>query len=292
MPLFTAARRWAIGLLAGLAAAAALAQTAPDAITNAMLEAPGPYALRTTSVAPSSAPGYGGGTVYHPSAPGRYGAIAIAPGFAAPQSSIAFWGQRLASHGFVVVTIDTLSRYDQAPSRSQQLVAALRHLVALSSRTAHPLSGKVDGARLALAGHGLGGAGALIAARDHAPMLKAALPMAPGGATSAVASGVRVPTLLLACEQDTVDEASLYLALPNTVTKELVELAGLNGACPVQATPARDRLLGRHAVAWMKRFVDGDTRYDRFVCSQVHRSEMLNEPAVSDYRDNCSTPGW
>ena len=40
--------------------------------------------------------------------------------------------------------------------------------------------------------------------------------------------------------------------------------------------------VGEHAVAWLKRWVDGDTRYDRFLCPALAADEVLSE-----FRDTC-----
>ena len=51
----------------------------------------------------------------------------------APDDTLEFvppwYGERLASQGFVVMTIDTNTRYDQPNSRGRQLEAALDHMV-------------------------------------------------------------------------------------------------------------------------------------------------------------------
>ena len=115
--------------------------------------------------------------------------LAICPGFTATQSSIAWIGQRLASHGFVVMTINTNSTFDQPPSRATQLMAALRYLTNSSNST---VRARVDANRLGVAGHSMGGGGTLMAARDN-PSLKAAVPMTPWSQTKSF-STVRVPT--------------------------------------------------------------------------------------------------
>jgi hypothetical protein len=163
-----AGRARAAALLAALvlalaAATAGLAGTSPAGAqtnpfergpdpTNASIEASrGPYSVSTTSVSSFSAPGFGGGTLYHPTttSDGTFGAVAISPGFTASQSSIGWMGPRYASQGFVVITIDTNSRYDQPGSRADQLQAALDYLVEDSSvRT------RIDPDRLAVAGGG------------------------------------------------------------------------------------------------------------------------------------------
>lgn len=126
-------RRCAVGLGLLLLAAAAQAQTnpfqkGPDP-TSAILNATaGPFAVATTSVS-SSVSGFGGGTVYYPTTAGSYATVAICPGFTATQSSIAWIGRRLATHGFVVMTINTNSTFDQPPSRATQLMADRKSVV-------------------------------------------------------------------------------------------------------------------------------------------------------------------
>ena len=91
-----------------VAAAMALASLATPALsqtsapTSASLNATsGPLSVSTASVLLPV--GFGGGTIYYPTVAGKYGVIAISPGFTATQSSIAWLGRRIATHGFVVI---------------------------------------------------------------------------------------------------------------------------------------------------------------------------------------------
>src|SRR6218665_1050402 len=98
-------------LAASLAATAVsgFAQTSDP--TSASLNASaGPLSVSTASV---TAPrGFGGGTIYYPTTQARYGVIAISPGFTATETSIAWLGRRIATHGFVVITLNTLTTLD------------------------------------------------------------------------------------------------------------------------------------------------------------------------------------
>ena len=78
-------------------------------------------------------------------------------------------GPWLASHGFVVIGIETNSRNDFDTARGTQLLAALDYLTQQS-----PVRNRVDPNRLAVAGHSMGGGGALSAAIRR-PSLKAAV---------------------------------------------------------------------------------------------------------------------
>lgn len=90
-------------------------QRGPAPTTVSIEATRGPYAVSQTSVSRLGATGFGGGTIYYPTSTsdGTFGAVAIAPGYTAYQSSIAWLGPRLASQGFVVFTIDTLTTSDQ-----------------------------------------------------------------------------------------------------------------------------------------------------------------------------------
>ncbi|HEY0820382.1 MAG TPA: dienelactone hydrolase family protein, partial [Rhizobacter sp.] len=150
----------------------------PDPTVSALEASRGPFAIRSTTISRTSASGFGGGTIYYPTAAGTYGAIAVSPGFTAYQSSIRWIGERLASHGFVVITIDTITTSDQPDSRGRQLKAALDRVVSLSRSSSSVIYNKVDSTRLGVAGHSMGGGGTLAAARDN-PGYKAAVPIAP-----------------------------------------------------------------------------------------------------------------
>lgn len=279
-------RRCAVGLGLLLLAAVAQAQTNPLAKgpdpTSALLNASaGPFAIASTSVS-SSVTGFGGGTVYYPTTAGSYATVAICPGFTATQSSIAWIGRRMASHGFVVMTINTNSTLDQPASRATQLMAALRYLTNSSNST---VRARVDVSRLGVAGHSMGGGGTLMAARDN-PSLKAAVPMTPWSQTKSF-STVRVPTLVVGAENDSVAPVAshsipFYTSLPASLDKAYAELNDASHFAPNSTnTP-----IGRYSVAWVKRFMDNDTRYEPFLCGAPHTA-FATPTVFSDYRSTC-----
>jgi len=254
-----------IALAATLAAGSTFAQT--TAPTSSSLNATsGPLSVSTSSV--TLPRGFGGGTIYYPSTQARYGVIAMSPGFTATETSIAWLGRRIASHGFVVITLNTLTTLDQPASRANQLMAALSYVVNSSTSA---VKARIDTSRLAVAGHSMGGGGALIAARDN-PTLKASYPMTPWNTNSSF-STVRVPTMIIGADGDTIAPVAtharpFYAALPSSTSKAYGELNNGTHFSPNSTnTP-----IGRYAVAWMKRFVDGDTRYSTFLCGAEHTS--------------------
>ncbi|MEU4427839.1 alpha/beta hydrolase [Actinoplanes sp. NPDC024001] len=283
------ARRLLVTAAAALALVAAPGATAAQAAENpyergpaptrALLEASrGPYSVSTQSVSRLSVTGFGGGEIYYPTttSDGTFGAIAISPGFTAYWSSISWLGPRLASHGFVVIGIETNSTADQPASRGQQLLAALDYLTQRSS-----VRSRIDSSRLAVAGHSMGGGGSLEAASDR-PSLQAAVPLAPWNLDKSW-SELRVPTLIIGGESDSIASVSshsipFYTSIPSSAEKAYLELNNASHFFPQTTnTPTAVQM-----VSWLKRHVDNDTRYDQFICPGP--STGLS---VSDYRSSC-----
>lgn len=275
-------RRLALAAGLGLAATASQAQAiGPDPTSASLNASAGPFRVSTENVS-SLAVGFGGGTIYYPSTAGRYGLIAISPGFTATESSVAWIGRRLASHGFVAIVINTNTTLDQPPSRASQLMAALRYATNSASST---VRGRIDATRQAVAGHSMGGGGSLIAAEDN-PSLKAAIPLTPWNLTSSF-GGVRVPTLIFGADGDTIASVTaharpFYASLPSTTRKAYAELNLASHFTPNSTnTP-----IGRYSVAWAKRFIDGDTRYSPFLCGAEHRA-YATSVVFDRYNQNC-----
>jgi dienelactone hydrolase len=274
----------ALAVTALVAATAASAQTNPfqrgPAPTESSLEASrGPFAISQFTVSRPS--GYRAGTVYYPTnAGGTVGAIAVVPGYTARQSSINWWGPRLASWGFVVITIDTNSTLDQPSSRSRQQLAALDQVASLSRTSSSPIYNKVDTSRMGVMGWSMGGGGSLISTESR-PSLKASIPFAPWNTTSSFSS-VTVPTFIIACQNDSIAPVSSHANdFYNSMSrnpKQFLEIRNGSHSCANSGNSDQD-ILGKKGVAWMKRFMDNDTRFTTFACTNSESS--LD---VSDYR--------
>ena len=247
--------------------------------TTASIEATrGPYAVSQTTVSALSVTGFGGGTVYYPTttADGTFGAVVVSPGYTARQSSIAWMGPRLASQGFVVMTIDTNSVYDQPASRGTQLLAALDYLTQRSTvRT------RIDATRLAVMGHSMGGGGTLEAAKTR-PSLQAAIPLTAWNLDKTWPE-VQTPTLVIGAQNDSIAPVSshsipFYNSLPGTLQKGYVELRGASHFAPNTSNTT----IAKYSISWLKRFVDDDTRYTQFLCPTPATST-----AISQSRSTC-----
>src|SRR5690554_1784397 len=177
--------------------------------TVAFLEASsGPYSTRTERVS-GLVSCFGGGTIHYPTGTtGTMGAVVVIPGFVSAESSIDWWGPKLASHGFVVMTIDTNTGFDQPPSRARQINAALDYLIDQNSSSSSPIRGMIDENRLGVIGWSMGGGGTLRVAGEG--RLSAAIPLAPWDTSSIHARNVTTPTLIFACQADLIAPVGLH----------------------------------------------------------------------------------
>lgn len=240
----------------------------------------GPFAVASTSVSDFSTRGFGSATIHYPTTTtaGTFGGVAISPGYTASESTIAWLGPRIASQGFVVITFNTNSRYDQPASRGDQLLAALDYLTGSSAVRA-----RVDASRLAVMGHSMGGGGALEAAKDR-PSLQAAIPLT-GWNTDKTWPEVRTPTLVIGAENDSVAPVGshsipFYNSLTSAPERAYLELNNASHFAP--NSPNTD--IASSSIAWLKRYVDDDTRYTQFLCPGPSVSAF---GSVSDYRATC-----
>lgn len=260
----------------------------PDPTVSFLEARTGQYRVATSRVS-GLVSGFGGGTIHYPSnASGTMGAIVVIPGYVSSESSIDWWGPKLASYGFVVMTIDTNSGFDQPPSRARQINNALDYLVAQNTRTGSPVRGMIDTSRLGVIGWSMGGGGTIRVAGEG--RIRAAIPLAPWDTSSIPSRRVQAPTMILACQSDTIARvrshaSPFYNALPSSISKAFVELNNGNHYCANGGSSfgRYDDVLGRLGVSWMKLHLDEDRRYSQFLCGPNHTSDRQ----ISSYRGNC-----
>ncbi|MCX5409608.1 dienelactone hydrolase family protein [Streptomyces sp. NBC_00335] len=272
-----------IGAIATFTASGAQAAANPyergPAPTNSSIEAlRGSYSVSQTSVSSLLVTGFGGGTIYYPTstADGTFGAVVISPGFTAYESSIAWLGPRLASQGFIVMTIDTLTTLDQPDSRGRQLLSALDYLTERSS-----VRNRIDSSRLGVMGHSMGGGGTLEAAKSRTS-LQAAIALT-GWNTDKSWPEIKTPTLIVGADGDTVAPVAthsepFYTSLPSSLDKAYLELNNATHFTPNSS----DTTIAKYSISWLKRFIDNDTRFEQFLCPVPSPSLTIEE-----YRGNC-----
>ena len=260
-------------------------QRGPDPSVSFLEADRGQYSVRTSRVS-SLVSGFGGGTIHYPTGTtGTMAAIVVIPGFVSAESSIDWWGPKLASYGFVVMTIDTNSGFDQPASRGRQINNALDYLVGQNTSSSSPVRGMIDTDRLGVIGWSMGGGGTLRLAREG--RIKAAIPLAPWDTTSYYAGRSQAPTLIFACESDVIapvyqHASPFYNALPSSIDKAFVEINNGSHYCGNGGSIYND-VLSRFGVSWMKLHLDEDARYKQFLCGPNHTSDSQ----ISDYRGNC-----
>lgn len=276
-------------LLSAILTAAALLMPSPaTAVQNgpapisAKLNQAGPYEVASYTLpdAESQARGYGGGTVYYPKATANetFGVVAMMPGFLAFQAVYAKLVQKIASHGFIVASLDSVGRADFPESRATQLAAGLAHVAELARGGRVPYASVADPSRRAVMGNSMGG-GAALSAMVVDPTLKAAVALQPWH-TIKNFSGVKTPTLIVACQTDGIApnkaHADLfYASLPGKLPRAEIEVKDTGHLCATFLTSETNlNTMGKSTVAWLKRFLDGDLRYDPMVKGGIDQGEF------------------
>ncbi|MFI0450205.1 alpha/beta hydrolase family protein [Actinomadura sp. 6N118] len=237
----------------------------------------GPFAIASKKVGAFSHPGIREGTVYYPTdtSQGTFGAIAVAPGFVSPEALVSWYGPRLASQGFVVMTLEITTGFDLPEARAAQLLSALDYMKKDST-----IKNRIDPGRLAVMGWSMGGGGTLRAAQQTAS-LKAAIPLAPWD-LGMDWSNVRVPTMIIGGDND-------FVASPGFHSEPFyAQLAGEKAYLELENAghftfTSDNNTIAKYAISWMKRWVDEDTRYTQFLCPPP----PAPSPTIQKYRQTC-----
>ena len=266
------------------AAGAAVAQAtnpfargpAPTATT---LNNRGPFAITQVDVS-GAGQGFNNATVYYPNdtSQGTFAAIAVSPGFLSPKLLMTWAGPKIASHGFVVAVIETNTLFDIPGSRADQMQAVLRYLTSAGAPAA--VRSRIDATRLGAMGHSMGGGGALeVGDRNANPRVKAVVGLQPWDIGSF--AGMDVPSMIVGAQNDFIapvaSHAEPFYTQITQAEKQYVELAGADHLVGV----SDQTIQSRSAIAWFKRYLDNDTRYNQFLCPPV------SGPGVSTTRNTC-----
>jgi predicted dienelactone hydrolase len=242
----------------------------------------GPLAVQSYSSGIPLGASYVNPTIYYPtSGTPPYPAVAFVPGncetyrarSSQPQS-FTQWGTFLASHGFVVLFIDTGS--DGCPGgRSTALSQALTTLIGENTRAGSPLAGKVDTASLAVMGHSFGGSGALyVGDGAHVAGLQGIVSLCPV-TTNGYYPNDSVPSMIIAGQGDpySSDSKAQYDSIPGSTPKLLAEFAPVStvqismhhiGDTPL-GTNATDPVVARMSLSFLEVHLKGDQRYAQFL---------------------------
>jgi dienelactone hydrolase len=241
----------------------------------------GPYRVMRYSAGLTDSPDYGGYDVDYPAdATPPFAGVAVIPGFIEGRSAVGDWGPLLASHGFVVITVDPNLPLDPPAVRAAGLRAAIASLKEEHNRTGSPLAGKVDLTRFAVMGHSMGGGATLEVANMGGMELKAAIPLEPWD-VAATFTMITAPTMIMAGENDGVAPIAshampFYDSIPTSTAKAYVEFAG--GDHYASDRPSSNPTSAVLAISWLKLYVEGDTRYRQFIKMRPALSRFLTGP--------------
>lgn len=227
-------------------------------------------------------------TVYYPTTcPGPFPGVVIIPGFTEVQGQINQWGTFLASHGFIVMMVDTAAggignTGVLPPARASGLTEAVTTLKGENTRSGSPVVGKLDTTRMAIMGHSMGGGGTLLAANTH-PELKAAIGLCPWNPGVTYPTDT-VPSLFFDGTADVLVPPAAataeYQSIPTTTQKVYAEFNG--GTHFVANTPlgaaASDKIVARIGLSWLEVHVVGDSRYQQFIMKDASMSAWDVKP--------------
>ncbi|WP_435950869.1 poly(ethylene terephthalate) hydrolase family protein [Psychrobacter sp. DM8] len=262
--------------LSNAASAACIADSDISADNMTQTRGNGPFTVMTKRVPRKLAQGFGGGTIHYPvdaNGCGSLAAIAVVPGYVSYESSIKWWGPRLASWGFVVITINTHSIYDKPDSRADQLSAALDHVIEDST-----VGSMIDPERLGAIGWSMGGGGALKLAGER-DAIRAIIPAAPYYDKDY--GTIKTPTLIIACQNDRIARNEKYTNIfynHAAGPKMKIEVNNASHFCP--SYRFNEKLLSTPSIAWMQRYLNNDTRFDQFLCGN---KDYSLSPRISAY---------
>jgi hypothetical protein len=243
-----------------------------DEPSEATLAKDGPYKVAEYNAGFADKPGFLGASIFYPEdAPAPLSAIVMCPGFTGAIADLAQWGPFMASHGIVVMIIDTNNPLIAIPERVVALEDALESLKQENRRPDSPLKGRLSEERFAIGGTSMGGGAAwVLSGVDSA--LKASIVLAghhttAGGAS--IASAVQVPTLMLATADDPEmlgggkQSQEAYRAIPEETPKIMYEMP--SGGNFAFNSPDMNPAAGHYVLAFLKTYLDGDVRYRKFL---------------------------
>lgn len=249
--------------------------------TSSTLTSNGPF--QTTQVNDVS-PGFGGGynnvNICYPNdtSQGTFAGVVVVPGFTAPQALMMWSCQKFASHGFVVAVMEPNSVLDFPAARADQAQAIINHLSGSGAPAA--VQQRLDSDRWGIMGHSMGGGGALIAGREDNPAVGAVVALQPFDPLANNA-GTQTPTMIIGASNDLIASvataAEPYYESILFAEKFYFELSGQGHLVGI----TDNTLQSAGGIAWFKRWLDNDNRYNQFLCPPYSGS------GIAETRDTC-----
>lgn len=216
----------------------------------------------------------GGATVYYPTnAEPPFSTLVFCPPFIGSQFMYDDWGPFFASHGIVLVTMDSTTILDQVVQRAGQQRDVLDVMKEENSDPRSPLYGKLDTSRMGVTGWSMGGGASWINSAKY-PGLKTAMSLAGHNLTAldtdASGRNTRIPTILFNGTLDVTylggwgQTSGVYRSIPRGVPKVIYELSTVGHFAWGSPTAASDEV-AELALAFQKTFLDGDLRWAQYI---------------------------
>ena len=211
----------------------------------------GPFAVRRYGV--------GNGQVFYPTnAQPPFAGVSLCGGFLNTGWEMTSWGNYYASYG-IVTHITNTGMLDLPDARGRKLLRAVATLKQENNRIGSPLQGKMSN-RYGTSGYSMGGGGTTLASRSDRT-LKASVALAAWAPTGL---GVSVPTLFLCGGVDLIAGCGgARGSLPLINAPKMIVTAPLAGH--LAWFGPGDTGLGKYGLAWLKTYLEGDTRWKQFL---------------------------
>jgi dienelactone hydrolase len=252
-------------------------------------------------------------TIWYPGGgSGNYPGVVFVPGYngdylnpALPldQNDAIQWARLLASHGFVVMFVDSANiPFDGPDEKMNALLDGVEALAAEAARSGSPVAGLLDVNNMAVMGHSLGGSAALFTANGNGGFnarIKAVLGLSPVPDTARLAAfgpypNITVPAMILAGagdpyyapagfqgEYDTIPPTtSKVLAIFNSNPEFVGEANGSmhNIALVPLGTHSTDPLAARLGLSFLELYLAGDARYQQFLATDPALQAFIYNP--------------
>lgn len=265
-------------LMSGMLLSTAQAADCPAGAICRNDEAPGAYSgngpYRVSNYTLSRFQAAGGATVYYPAnATPPFAGLVFCPPYTGTQSMYRDWGPFFASHGIVLVTMDTETTLDSVDSRAEQQREVLDVLKSENGNRNSPLYGKLATNRLGVTGWSMGGGATWINSARYSG-LKTAMSLAGHNATALDTASkgysTRIPTLIMNGATDLTilgglgQSSGVYNAIPSGVPKVIYEVSNAGHFDWSGPTDASNDV-GKVALAFQKTFLEGDLRWAQYI---------------------------
>ena len=247
---------------------------------------PGPYPVEQFNFTLNGL----GATVFYPgaggvvAAGGPYAGLVLGHGFARSRAQHANNGIFLASHGYVVVTVDFPSPFSpDFDAWAAQISAALDWLEAQNADPASRFYQQIDVQRLGALGHSAGGMATWVAAGQDS-RIKATMPLDPvpanGADLAALGAGLVVPSGWTGAPGSSCNASASYSQLyPLVAAGHKAQYIVANAThCDFEdptnflctltcggASDTRRQVWRRYTVAWFKYYLDSDPGYFHYL---------------------------